>query len=174
MVREGHRARRAGPVLNEYGVGFRVMHGFTSATSVYDVAQGGAKELRVLYVGDYDPSGMYMSEEDLPARLARYGGDHVSLLRIALLRGDIPNLMTFPASDKASDTRFRWFVENFGRSCAELDALDPNELRDRVMEEVESLIEPEAWSRCKTVEAAERESLETYISKWGRKVEADA
>ena len=27
------------PVLDEYGVGFRVMHGFASATAVYDVAR---------------------------------------------------------------------------------------------------------------------------------------
>ena len=28
------------PVLDEYAVGFRVMHGFSSATTVYDVAAG--------------------------------------------------------------------------------------------------------------------------------------
>jgi hypothetical protein len=40
------------------------MHGFTSATSVNDVAMGGGdgRSLIVLYVGDFDPSGMYMSQ----------------------------------------------------------------------------------------------------------------
>ena len=33
--------------------------------------------LIVLYVGDFDPSRLFMSEQDLPARLAKYGGDHV-------------------------------------------------------------------------------------------------
>jgi hypothetical protein len=57
------------PVLDEYAVGFRVMHGFASATAVYDVAQDDdGRLLIVLYVGDYDPSGMFMSEEDLPTR----------------------------------------------------------------------------------------------------------
>jgi hypothetical protein len=45
------------PVLDEYAVGFRVMHGFGSATELHGVAEdddGGA--LIVLYVGDYDPS----------------------------------------------------------------------------------------------------------------------
>ena len=73
------------PVLDEYGVGFRVMHGFSSATTVHDVAQDDdGRPLIVLYVGDYDPSGMYMSEHDLPDRLEKYGGDHVQLKRIAL------------------------------------------------------------------------------------------
>jgi hypothetical protein len=55
------------PVLDEYAVGFRVMHGFSGATTVYDVAQDDdGRKLIVIYVGDFDPSGMYMSEKDLP------------------------------------------------------------------------------------------------------------
>ena len=47
------------PILDKYGVGFRVMHGFSSATTVYDIAQDDdGRPLIVLYVGDYDPSGM--------------------------------------------------------------------------------------------------------------------
>ena len=61
-----------GPVLDHYAVGFRVMHGFSGATTVHDVAQDDdGRELIVLYVGDFDPSGMFMSEEDLPKRLVR-------------------------------------------------------------------------------------------------------
>jgi hypothetical protein len=156
-------------VLNEFGVGFRVMHGFNSATSVHDAAQDyDGKILWAYYVGDYDPSGMYMSEA-LPARLEKYGGDHIVLCRIALDKIDVGNVKTFPASDKSNDTRHPWFVKNYGNTCAELDALDPNELRQRVRENIESNIEPDAWNRCKTVEAAERESLQAYMTRWGKK-----
>ncbi len=65
------------PVLNEYGITFRVMHGHGSATAVHAAAEESAdsdKLLTVLYVGDWDPSGMHMSEIDLPERLERYGG----------------------------------------------------------------------------------------------------
>src|SRR5262249_32649869 len=73
------------PVLDEYAVGFRGMHGFSSATAVYDVAQDyDGRDLIALYVGDLDPSGLFMSEKDLPKRLADYDGDHVKLQRIAL------------------------------------------------------------------------------------------
>lgn len=45
------------PVLDKYGVGFRVMHGFSGATSIYDVAQSNdERPLIILYVGDYDPN----------------------------------------------------------------------------------------------------------------------
>ena len=73
------------PVLDVYGVGFRVMHGFGSATTVHDVAEDDdGRQLIALYVGDWDPCGLFMSERDLPARLSKYQGDHVVLSRVAL------------------------------------------------------------------------------------------
>ena len=155
------------PVLDEYGVGFRVMHGFGSATTLHDVAEDyDGRDLVVLYVGDYDPSGMDMSERDLPKRIEEYGGDHVSIRRIALLPEQLPGLPSFPASDKAKDPRHKWFVRRFGGLCWELDALDPNDLRNIVESEIEELIEPEAWQRCRVCQEAEQESLQTVLDKW--------
>jgi len=155
------------PVLDKYGVGFRVMHGFASATAVYDVAQDDdGRPLIVLYVGDYDPSGMYMSEHDLPDRLERYDGHHVELRRIALKREHTSGLLSFPATDKKNDKRYKWFVRNYGKRCWELDALDPNALRDIVQEEIEDEIESEAWERCTTVNEAQRESIRHVLDQW--------
>ena len=156
------------PVLAEYGVGFRVMHGFSSATSLYEVAQyDDGRELIALYVGDYDPSGMYMSERDLPDRLARYDGKHITVKRIAIVAADTPSLISFPAADKKLDTRYKWFVQNYGDNCWELDAMDPNVLRARVKNEILDLIEPVAWERCDVVNRAERDSLRTILGQWG-------
>ena len=157
------------PVLDEYGVGFRVMHGFSSATSIREAAQeedDDGRELIVLYCGDYDPSGLYMSEHDLPERLERYGGYHVDLQRIALLKKDVTSLPSFPAADKKKDPRYRWFVENFGLRCWELDAMDPRDLRERVSTEIKELIEPVAWERCARVNRAEQKSLRTILAHW--------
>jgi hypothetical protein len=42
------------PVLDHYAVGFRVMHGFSSATAIYDVSQDDdGRDLIALYVGDF-------------------------------------------------------------------------------------------------------------------------
>jgi hypothetical protein len=95
------------PVLDDYAVGFRVMHGFSSATSINEVAQDDdGRSLIVLYVGDWDPSGMCMSKIDLPKRLAKYGGDHVILKRIALTARHLAGLPSFPAADKEDDPRY--------------------------------------------------------------------
>lgn len=86
------------PVLDQYAVTSRVMHGHASATAVNDAAElsnESDKPLIVLYVGDQDPSGMHMSAVDLPARIRRYGGA-ISIRRIAInfidtLSGDRQN-----------------------------------------------------------------------------------
>lgn len=155
------------PVLEKYGVGFRVMHGFGSATDIHNVADDDDRRpLIVLYVGDFDPSGMCMSEHDLPKRLDKYGGSHVKFMRIGILRDDLRRLSTFPAADKKGDKRYEWFVRNFGPLCCELDAMDPNDLRTRVETAIKGNIEPDAWARCDRVEQAERESLRSVLDQW--------
>ena len=156
------------PVLDHYAVGFRVMHGFSGATTIYDVSRkDDGRELIALYVGDFDPSGMFMSEADLPSRLSKYGGDHVALKRIALTREHVTALPSFPATDKRKDPRYKWFRANYGERCWELDAMDPNDLRCCVENAIAELIEPVAWKRCEIVNKAERESLQSILEHWG-------
>jgi hypothetical protein len=155
------------PILDKYGVGFLPVHGFNSATSTHNISvSDDGRPLLNLYVGDYDPSGMCMSEVDLPARFDKYGGDHVSIKRIALRQEHLPDLPSFPASDKRKDPRYPWFVRNYGHRCWELDALDPNDLRAMVEKAIRKYIEPIAWKRCAVVEKAERESLRTVLDSW--------
>jgi len=157
------------PVLDEYGVGFRVMHGFSSATVVHDIAEDDdGRPLIGLYVGDWDPSGLYMSERDLPDRLEKYEGYHVEVNRIALVQDQLRRLPSFPATDKRKDPRYKWFIENYGNRCWEIDALNPNTLRACVEEEIKSLIEPEAWKRCEVVNRAESNSLRHVLAAWAR------
>jgi hypothetical protein len=156
------------PVLDKYGIGFQVMHGFSGATTIYDTAQTkDGRRLMVLYCGDYDPSGMWMSERDLPARFEKYGGDHIIMARIALCKRDLEGLPSFDASEKRKDPRYKWFVERYGDRCWELDAMDPTDLRERVDENIRSMIyDRAAWERCSAVEKAEQESLVSVLKAW--------
>jgi len=158
------------PVLDEFAVPVSFMKGFASATAVNDLAEvigESSKPMRLLYCGDYDPSGMYMSEEDLPERIKRYGGGNVYFERIAINEDDThAGLPSFPAADKTTDTRYEWFVKKYGPLCWELDALDPNDLRGRVRESIEIWIDHAAWDHAKMIEAAQRESMESYFAKF--------
>lgn len=159
------------PVLEEFALPFRVMHGFGSATAIHDIADLTAeidRPLVALYVGDFDPSGLYMSDEDLPRRLAKYGG-RVEIVRIALDRDDVgpgSDLPSFALETKANDPRWRWFRQRYGLRCWELDAMSPNDLRQRVREHVEVRLDTDAWQHARRVEAVEEESLGQVLIAW--------
>jgi hypothetical protein len=113
-----------------------------------------------------DPSGLCMSEDDLPTRLEKYGGSHIVLKRVALLREHCDDLPSFPAAEKSDDPRHNWFVRNFGHQW-ELDALDPNDLRDLVEKGIKAEIERVAWERCAVAQRAEQDSLRHVLDHWG-------
>jgi hypothetical protein len=161
------------PVLDEFAVGFQVLHGFGSATSLHDVAEEslvGDRYLEILYIGDFDPSGMHMSEVDLPRRVEKYGGV-VDITRIALTSADCTDaLPSFSVETKRGDPRYAWFKRNYGDRCWELDAMNPNDLRQRLRDEIIRRIDIAAWARCQAIEKAERESLNAYIRAWPKSI----
>jgi hypothetical protein len=97
------------PVLQQYGIPFFQVHGFNSATKMHELAEEIAADERrtvLLYCGDFDPSGMFMSVVDVPKRLGRYGaGDSYILERIALTQADVRSgsLPKFKAETRKKD-----------------------------------------------------------------------
>ncbi len=160
-------------VLDELGVAFRVMKGFGSFTAVRQAAEDsldGTKPAVALYIGDWDPSGLYMSEVDLPRRLERYGSAW-SFERIALVHDDLAVLPYFATDTKHCDARLQWFLEHTSADptrCWELDAMDPNALRERVRTAILNYMDMDAWHRALEVEAAEKESMQVFHGQWQR------
>jgi hypothetical protein len=170
------------PILDAYQVPILVTHGHNSGTLTHDTAMRDQADHRtwvVLYVGDWDPSGMDMSERDLPERLSRYGSD-VEIIRLAIVADDLTTPPTFDSrakeeeaerkygagTKKGKDTRRPWFERNYGRTCCELDALNPNELRSRVEQAIIERIDPLAWNRMREIEGAECQSLREIPNTW--------
>lgn len=156
------------PILREYGITFRVMHGFGSYSVIKNISaetEWRDSSLQVLYVGDRDPSGMYMSEADLPNRCASYGA-RVDITRIAITPDDIQEyaLPSFPA--KPSDTRHKWYVERHGRLAWELDALPPPALRAKVTAAIRGHLDLGLWERALEVERAEIASMGQVLDVW--------
>jgi hypothetical protein len=156
------------PVLSRLGVGLRVFHGFTSATSAWDISNPGNDDrpLVALYIGDWDPSGLCMSEHDLPERIKEYEGDHVRLRRIALTAEQTGPLPSFSVETKSRDPRYKWFKQNYGDQCWELDAMDPRQLRDLVEAEINALIDRDLWEQQETHQEREKKSIESLLRWW--------
>jgi hypothetical protein len=157
------------PVLDQYGVTFRVMHGYASATVVNTIAELSQdledKLFVALYVGDWDPSGLHMSEVDLPERLDQYGGD-VQVERVALVKPDLTGLPSFDVKSKSQDPRYQWFRENIRGRCYELDAMSPPLLRQRVEAEIRRYIDIPKWDHARMIERAEVQSMREFHKSW--------
>lgn len=157
------------PILREYGVTLRVMHGYSSATSIKDAAEHSLacdKPLTILYAGDFDPSGLHMSHIDLPERLNRYGGE-ADIQRIALTQADVDrgDLPSFGAATKTKDPRHKWFINRFGQTCWELDAMPPPELRERVEHHIRQHLDLEAWDHARRIEQVEVDSMQDIMGR---------
>jgi hypothetical protein len=174
------------PVLTTYEVPFRVMHGFASATTVQNIAAASlasVQPLVALYVGDWDPSGLHMSERDLPGRLNTYRTNlylqdpdawqslppAITIRRVALSREDVRNraLPSFPLTTKRGDPRHGWYrTAGYGARCWELDALSPVVLRERVEAAIVARLDRPAWDRYVQAEAVERDSIIRTVTTW--------
>jgi hypothetical protein len=185
------------PVLDKYEVPFQVLHGFSSATPIWDMVAAildQPQETVIIYIGDYDPSGMYMSEVDLPKRLARYISSNPSnrditpeevrrilkaarleIRRVALTKADTIALGRAPAfhvsekegnEKKKGDSRCPWFREHHGEWCWELDAMAPNVLRDRLERAIRAELDLKAWARSVAVEKVERKAIIATCRSW--------
>jgi len=165
-----------GPVLDEFGVTFRVMHGYASATVVNDIAEISdtiEKQLVALYVGDWDPSGKHMSDIDLPRRLGEYGAE-LTLRRVALVKSDLRKLPSFTPESKQRDPRYRWFMRNVGTQCYELDAMSPPDLRRRVWAQILSHMDLPKWEHARLIERAEVQSMRDFHKSWQALINATA
>jgi hypothetical protein len=164
-------------VLDDLGVTFRVMKGFGSFTAVRQAAEDSRNEFDrrtkvVLYIGDWDPSGLYMSEVDLPRRLERYRS-RWTFERIALTRDDLDALPHFDTATKSGDVRLQWYMENTTadpRKSWELDAMNPNDLRVRVRDAIKSYMDMDVWNHALSIEAAEKESMQEFNRAWKQRL----
>src|SRR5262249_30195210 len=141
-----------GPLIRDYGVGFFPVGGFADWTEIGNKMRTIASDPRpytILYVGDCDPSGMCMSEDDLPKRFASMALP-VTIRRLGLFpeQARLAGLASFPATDKRTDSRYSRYVARYGDTCWELDAMNPVRLRDLIAHAIEDHITDQAaWRR---------------------------
>src|SRR5262249_32317220 len=119
------------------------------------------------YVGDFDSSGLHMSEVDLPRRLAEYGAPGDPEFRIALTREDATDdLSSFSIDNKRGDPRWACFRDCYGDRCWQIDALNPVALRERVEAAIVERLDLPTWTQYGEAERVERESIGGAVSAW--------
>jgi hypothetical protein len=152
-----------------YKVKTCVGRGYSSYTYVADAVDRFLsrkdKQCTVIYLGDFDPSGLDIAR-DVGARLAEYGADHVSIKRIGLTKAQINQYSLPPAPVKTSDARSKEFITKHGKEVWELDALEPNVLQSTIQAEITDHIDADLWEAVREETLAGREEIKESITEW--------
>lgn len=120
------------PLASEYHVVLMVNRGYSSQSAMFESAfrfrRAAEKhdKCHLLYLGDLDPSGEDMVR-DVRDRLAMFGAD-VIVNKLALNMEQVEEYEPPPNPAKMTDSRAADYVERFGTSSWEVDALPPNVL----------------------------------------------
>jgi len=153
------------PITEKYHVTLMVNRGYSSASAMHDSAirflnkENEGKTTHILYLGDHDPSGMDMVR-DIEDRMRTFGSDVCNNVnRIALNMEQIEQFNPPPNPAKVDDPRAKDYIEQFGNTSWELDALSPKDLNDLLDDEIRKLLDIEKYNRICRVEEYERQQL---------------
>ncbi len=157
------------PVTQRYGVRLRPCRGFGSCgmeTEIGDLFEGIDKPITILYVGDHDASGDDIPR-DIRKRAEAASGKTVHMVRLAIHPEDIVRFNLPPQKIKDKDPRAAAFRRKYGENAAtiELDALPVEELRRRVREAIEELIDWDLWNRQVDIQEVELASIRDFADR---------
>jgi hypothetical protein len=122
------------------------------------------KPVTILYVGDWDPTGLAIPRS-VEERLHRYsnGAVEVDFYRLAVTPEDIISLDLATHDVNRSDPNYRRYARDCERAgldpqvSVEVEALPPDVLRDRLKTAIYDLVEDaDAWNSAVAAQAAER------------------
>lgn len=131
-------------VSSKYHIRLMVNRGYSSVSAMYDAYNRLNSGDVILYFGDHDPSGMDMIR-DVKDRLAEFGID-VDVRPIALTMEQIKKFNPPPNPAKITDPRAKWYIEKYGKTSWELDALPPRELIRLAENAVEEIIDIDTYN----------------------------
>lgn len=128
------------------------------------------KEVHVIYLGDHDPSGIDMTR-DIEERFALFTREefNVNVHRLALNFNQVQEWNPPENPAKETDSRHAGYVERFGDSSWELDAVEPATLVELVTNQVQSLIDYVVWDDDEERESNMRSELKKYADDYEQK-----
>lgn len=119
------------------------------------------EEIHVVYFGDYDPSGLdiYRFIKDMCDRF----GLKINFERIGITKEQIRKYNIPPMFAKSSDSRYNKFVAQHGTDVVELDALDPNVLKELIRRSILKHFNKDILEDVKQEEQEGRDKIQDMI-----------
>ena len=151
------------PITSMYDVPLMVARGYASLSFLHNAAEF-ISELEVptyiYHLGDFDPSGVNAGEK-IEETLCEMAPDaEIYFERVAVTEDQITawDLPTRPT--KSSDSR----AKGFGDVSVELDAIEPNRLREIVSDVIDIHLPQQQYEVLKAAEQSERELIARLVN----------
>lgn len=161
-------------VTEKYHIPILVNRGYSSASAMYEAyrrfkSKTPWQKIRIIYLGDYDPSGIDMIRdvEDRIREFFQRTNVDFQVLPVALTRAQIDQYDPPENPAKVSDSRYNKFAAEHGESSWEVDALRPEVLDQILTDAIEELIDVDMYENVVAEEEAEVEklrSLKRYLN----------
>lgn len=157
----------AGLIHNQaalFGVRVFVCRGFASLSSLHDAAEDfrhhieDGREVHILYFGDHDPSGVLV-DATIRRNMAKLFNIEVDLQRVTVKPDHIRqfSLPTRPTKRGSSHSK------DFVGESVEIDAMEPDTIKELVAQSIERFIDPRELEVLKAAETEERKQIEVLV-----------
>lgn len=162
------------PVCQALDISITANKGYCSSSTMYEVGKRlyskfeERSEIMLIYLGDHDPSGIDMSR-DIEDRIAMYSGlgpTDFRVVRIALNFDQVQQWNPPENPAKQTDSRFKAYVDRFGESSWELDAVQPATLAKLVQDIVIQHRDNSLWYDAVRREDQMRAELKQYADNY--------
>lgn len=151
------------PVCNRMHVRYMANKGYSSITAIYDASKRlrdawfDEKDIRLIYLGDHDPSGLDMTR-DVRERLELMGVT-LDVQHLALTWDQVEEYNPPPNYAKVTDSRAMGYIAEYGDESWELDALDPPVLDELISTAIDDLLDTEQFERMVEMEQDHKDAI---------------
>ena len=157
------------PICSKWDVLFMANRGYSSQSAMYDGYRrlddklADDKDIMVIYLGDHDPSGIDMTN-DIKNRLGTFFFCDKNVKigeveRIALNMNQVEEYNPPENPAKITDSRYNSYVQIYGISSWELDALEPSVLSKIAEDAIMRFIDLDEFNKVEKVEAKHKKNL---------------
>lgn len=160
-------------ICNELRVDFFACKGYNSQSEQWragrrfaDYVARGQRPI-VFHLGDHDPSGLDMTRDNRE-RLSMFAGTPILVTRIALNMDQVERYAPPPNPAKVKDSRYDAYRRQYGDQSWELDALEPEMIRDLIKDAVMRVRDPGRWDDNLRREAEDKMELEEMTDEEAR------
>lgn len=177
------------PLASKYHVTLMVNRGYSSTSSMRESAERFIEHCQVrdeedederatrdlnpilFYLGDHDPSGEDMVR-DIEVRMNTFGVPDIRVEKLALTTAQVRQFKPLPNPVKMKDSRAKAYIKEHGRTCWEVDALDPRQLTTIIERAFAEVTDLDKMKIIKTQEAKELKHLGALLPNFVTDVQA--